>query len=43
MEEALDAWTGTLEKVFPTRVTENNEEVGQPDFIIADRHPCMQT
>ena len=27
MDEALDAWTGTLEKVFPTRVTEDKEEV----------------
>lgn len=27
MDEALEAWTGTLEKVFPTRVTEDKEEV----------------
>ena len=27
MEEALKAWTGTLEKVFPTRVTEDKSEV----------------
>lgn len=27
MEEALNAWTGTLEKVFPTRATEQTEEV----------------
>ena len=27
MKEALDAWTGTLEKVFPTRATEGKEEV----------------
>lgn len=27
MEEALMAWTGTLEKVFPTRVTERSETV----------------
>ena len=27
MEEAVKAWTGTLEKVFPTRATENTEEV----------------
>ena len=27
MEEALAAWTGTLEKVFPTRATEDKEEV----------------
>ncbi|MCI5712992.1 MAG: phosphoribosylformylglycinamidine synthase [Roseburia sp.] len=27
MDEALEAWTGTLEKVFPTRATEDKEEV----------------
>ena len=27
MDEAIAAWTGTLEKVFPTRVTDNKEEV----------------
>ena len=27
MEEALAAWTGTLEKVFPTRVTEDTSEL----------------
>lgn len=27
MEEALAAWTGTLEKVFPTRTSERKEEV----------------
>ena len=27
MDEALKVWTGTLEKVFPTRATENKEEV----------------
>ncbi len=27
MEEALAAWTGTLEKVFPTRATDNKEEL----------------
>ena len=27
MEEALEAWTGTLEKVFPTRATEDKSEV----------------
>lgn len=27
IDEALDAWTGTLEKVFPTRATEDKEEV----------------
>ena len=35
MEEALKAWTGTLEKVFPTRVTENKEEV-KADLYKAD-------
>ena len=27
MDEALSAWTSTLEKVFPTRTTENKDEV----------------
>ena len=27
MEDALHAWTATLEKVFPTRATENKDEV----------------
>jgi len=27
MEEAISAWTGTLEKVFPTRASEQKEEV----------------
>ena len=27
MEDAIAAWTGTLEKVFPTRATEDTEEV----------------
>ena len=27
MDEALNAWTGTLEKVFPTRATEEKDEV----------------
>jgi phosphoribosylformylglycinamidine synthase len=27
MEEAITAWTGTLEKVFPTRATDDREEV----------------
>ena len=27
MEDALHAWTATLEKVFPTHVTENKDEV----------------
>ena len=27
MEEALNTWTGTLERVFPTRATEEKEEV----------------
>ena len=35
MEEALEAWTGTLEKVFPTRATENKEEV-KTDLYKAD-------
>lgn len=35
MDEALEAWTGTLEKVFPTRATENKEEV-KADLYKAD-------
>ncbi len=36
MEEALLAWTGTLEKVFPTRAGENKETV-QRDVYQTDR------
>ena len=35
MEEALNAWTTTLEKVFPTRATEEKEEV-KTDLYKAD-------
>ena len=32
MEEALDAWTNTLEKVFPTRSGVKEEEINHPLF-----------
>ena len=35
MEEALNAWTGTLEKVFPTVAVEGKEEV-KTDVFLAD-------
>ncbi len=35
MEEALSAWTGKLEKVFPTRATDNKDEV-KSDVYKAD-------
>ncbi|MDD6305714.1 MAG: phosphoribosylformylglycinamidine synthase [Clostridiales bacterium] len=35
MNEALEAWTGTLEKVFPTRATDSKEEV-KTDLYKAD-------
>jgi phosphoribosylformylglycinamidine synthase len=35
IDEALNAWTGTLEKVFPTRATEDKEEV-KTDLYHAD-------
>ena len=35
IDEALNAWTGTLEKVFPTRATEDKEEV-KTDLYRAD-------
>lgn len=42
MEEAVAAWTGTLEKVFPTRATENKEEVNtglyKADSVYVCRH-----
>ena len=35
IDEVLNAWTGTLEKVFPTRATEDKEEV-KTDLYHAD-------
>ena len=35
IDEALNAWTGTLEKVFPTRATEDKEEI-KTDLYHAD-------
>ena len=36
MEEAIEAWTGTLEKVFPTRAVEGKEEV-QTELFHTDK------
>jgi phosphoribosylformylglycinamidine synthase len=36
MEEAIAAWTGTLEKVFPTRATSGKEEI-QTGIYTADK------
>lgn len=42
MEEALEAWTGTLEKVFPTAAVKNKEQLDTPiyhtDSIYVCRH-----
>ena len=42
LDEALAAWSGTLEKVFPTRVTDNKDELDtgiyQADSIYVCKH-----
>ncbi len=40
MEEALEAWTGTLEKVFPTRATEETDEVKTGLFNTKEIYVC---
>ena len=40
MEEALEAWTGTLEKVFPTRATEETDEVKTGLFDTKEIYVC---
>ena len=40
MEEALAAWTGTLEKVFPTRATEETDEVKTGLFDTKEIYVC---
>ncbi len=40
MDEALAAWTGTLEKVFPTRSTDNTEEVNTGLFNAESIYVC---
>ena len=40
MDEALDAWTGTLEKVFPTRATTDMQELDTPLYTAGNVHVC---
>lgn len=40
MDEALTAWTGTLEKVFPTRVTDNKEELSTDIYKTNNIYVC---
>lgn len=40
MKEALDAWTGTLEKVFPTKAVDNVEKVETPLYQAEHVHIC---
>ena len=42
-EEALDAWKGTLEKVFPTVAPRRIEEVLDTLIYQGRQHLCMQT
>ena len=40
MEEALNTWTGTLERVFPTRATEDKEDVKTDVFDTKEIYIC---
>ena len=40
MEEALNTWTGTLERVFPTHATEDKEEVKTDVFDTKEIYIC---
>lgn len=40
MDDALKAWTGTLEKVFPTHVTENKDIVNTGIYETKDIYVC---
>lgn len=40
VEEAIQAWTGTLEKVFPTRAAEGKEEVKTDVFHAENIYVC---
>ncbi len=40
VEEAVLAWTGTLEKVFPTRATDNKETVETDIYRTSDVYVC---
>ena len=41
MDEAIEAWGQTLEKVFPTRATTGTEEV-KSGLYDTKRHLCLQ-
>ncbi len=40
MEEALQAWTGTLEKVFPTKATEEKDALAEKLFDTKEIYVC---
>ena len=40
MDEALDAWQGTLERVFPTRATEDKEKVQSDVYDTKNVYVC---
>ena len=40
MEEALSAWTQTLEKVFPTRATQEKDVLDTPVYTAGNVHIC---
>ena len=40
LDEALSAWEGTLEKVFPTRVTEDKKELDTPEYTEGSVYVC---
>ena len=40
MDEALDAWQGTLERVFPTRATEDKEKVQSDVYDTKNIYVC---
>lgn len=40
VEEALNAWTGTLEKVFPSRATEDKAKVEYPLYDAPEIYVC---
>ena len=40
MEEALSAWTQTLEKVFPTRATQEKNVLDTPVYTAGNVHVC---
>ena len=40
MEDAIQAWCGTLERVFPTRATDNKDEVKTDVYETKEIHIC---